>query len=117
MQARLVSFGVIEVEGRRYEHDVVVDAGRVRKRRKGLSKALRGRYGHTPLTASEEIPWGGSRLIIGTGADGQLPIEADVVDEARRRGVELVTLPTEDACELLRDLTPREVFAVLHTTC
>lgn len=117
MQARLVSFGVIEVDGRRYEHDVIVDAGRVRKRRKGPSKALRGRYGHTPLSAAEDIPWGGSRLIVGTGADGQLPITTDVVDEARRRGVELVTIPTEDACELLRDLKPGDVFAILHTTC
>ena len=117
MKARLVAFGVIEIEGQRYEHDVVLDAGRVRKRRKGPSKALRDRYGHTPLSAAEDIPWGGSRLIVGTGADGRLPIAPEVANEARRRGVELIILPTPEACELLRDLKGGEIFAILHATC
>jgi hypothetical protein len=36
MKARLVKFGEIEVEGERYTHDVVIDGGKVRKRKKGL---------------------------------------------------------------------------------
>ena len=47
-------FGSIEIDGVTYEHDVVIEGGRIRKRKKGPSKALRGRYGHTPLTAAEE---------------------------------------------------------------
>jgi hypothetical protein len=35
MKARLVRFGEIEVEGERYTHDVVIDGGKVRKRKKG----------------------------------------------------------------------------------
>ena len=31
MKARLVKFGEIEVEGKRYTHDVVIDGGKVRK--------------------------------------------------------------------------------------
>jgi hypothetical protein len=38
MKARLVKFGEIEVEGERYTHDVVIDGGKVRKRKKGPSK-------------------------------------------------------------------------------
>jgi hypothetical protein len=68
MDARLTRFGEIEIEGRRYAHDVVIEGGRVRKRRKKPSKPMRDRYGHTPLTAAEEIPWSGRRLIVGTGA-------------------------------------------------
>jgi len=34
MQARLVSFGLIEVDGTRFEHDVVLDRGSISKRRK-----------------------------------------------------------------------------------
>jgi hypothetical protein len=30
MKARLVKFGEIEVEGKRYTHDVVIDGGKVR---------------------------------------------------------------------------------------
>jgi hypothetical protein len=72
MKARLVKFGEIEVEGKRYTHDVVIDGGNVRKRKKGPSKQFREKFGHTPLSAGEEIPWGGKRLIVETGAHGAL---------------------------------------------
>src|ERR1700745_2044650 len=65
MKARLVKFGEIEVEGKRYTHDVVIDGGNVRKRKKGPSKQFREEFGHTPLSVGEEIPWGGKRLIVG----------------------------------------------------
>jgi hypothetical protein len=56
MKARLVKFGEIEVDGKRYTHDVVIDGGKVRKRKKGPSKQFREKFGHTPLSAGEEIP-------------------------------------------------------------
>ncbi|HEY8169091.1 MAG TPA: MTH938/NDUFAF3 family protein, partial [Candidatus Limnocylindrales bacterium] len=99
MRATLIAFGVIEVEGQRYDHDVVIDRGRVAKRHKGPSKALRAEYGHTPLTAAEAIPWGGKHLIVGTGQDGQLPVAPDVLAEARERGVTVTAVPTAEACE------------------
>ena len=41
-------FGRITIDGVVYEHDVVIEKGEIRKRKKGPSKALRGRYGaHT----------------------------------------------------------------------
>ena len=40
----------------------------MRKRKKKPSKPYRDEFGHTPLSADEELPWGGGRLIIGTGA-------------------------------------------------
>ena len=117
MKARLIAFGELEIGGERHDRDVVIDAGRVRRRRKGPSQSLRDRYGHTPLSAAEEIPWGPGRLIVGTGADGSLPIAPDVYAEAERRGIEIVAVPTRDACRLLNDLKPRDVYAVLHVTC
>src|SRR5207248_2825265 len=79
MKARLVKFGEIEVGGKRYTHDVVIDGGKVRKRKKGPSKQFREEFGHTPLSAGEEIPWGGKQLIVGTGAHGALPVSARVL--------------------------------------
>jgi hypothetical protein len=117
MHARLVAFGVLEVEGQQYEHDVVIDAGDVRKRRKGPSKPYRDRYGHTPLSADEDLPWGGDALIIGTGTSGSLPVMPEVEREARRRGVTITAVPTREACRLLADLDPSQVRAVLHATC
>jgi hypothetical protein len=117
MQARLLRFGSIEVEGREYENDIVIEGGRVRKRKKKPSKRYRDEFGHTPLSAEEELPWGGDGLIIGTGAYGSLPIMPEVEEEARRRDIDLAAMPTEDACRLIASLDRREVNAVLHVTC
>ena len=117
MDAKLRAFGLLEIDGRRYEHDVVIEEGLVRKRRKGPSRQYRQDYGHTPLSAAEAIPWSAPRLIIGTGASGQLPVMPQVIEEAERRGVEVITEPTASACERLRDLEPASYAAILHVTC
>jgi hypothetical protein len=117
MKSRWIAFGEIEIEGRRYTSDVVIDGGRVEKRRKKASKPYRDEYGHTPLSAEERIPWGGDRLVVGTGASGSLPIMPDVYAEADRRGVQIVAAPTKDALRMLRDADGAEVHAVIHVTC
>jgi len=117
MKARLIAFGEIEIENKRYDHDVVIDGGKVRKRKKDASKAYRDRYGHTPLSLEEDIPWGGRQFIVGTGAYGRLPIMPEVRQEADRRGVELIVVPTAEACRLLQEVKRKDAHAILHTTC
>jgi hypothetical protein len=117
VKAKSTGFGELRIEGERYRYDVVIDAGRVRRRRKGPSKALREEYGHTPLTLDEDIPWGGRQLIVGTGVHGRLFVAPEVYAQAARRGIDLKVLPTPDACRLLAHLKPKQVFAVLHATC
>ena len=110
------SFGAITIDGVTYEHDVVIDHGEISKRSKKASKPYRGRFGHTPLSAAEDLPWKCERLVIGTGASGSLPVLDEVEQEAERRGVELVAVPTERAIDLLR-ADPPKTNAVLHVTC
>jgi hypothetical protein len=110
------AFGVLEVDGVKYEHDVVIDHGEIQKRKKKASKKFCDAFGHTPLSLQENIPWRCSRLIIGTGAYGRLPIMDDVRREADKRGVTLIVLPTPEAIEVLQKRT-RETNAVLHVTC
>jgi len=117
MEAKLIAFGEIEIDGECYDHDVVIEAGKVSKRLKKASKSFRSEYGHTPLSVEEEIPWGGNQLIIGTGMYGSLPIMPQVHEEAKRRGIEIVALPTEGACRLLRKLKRKDIYAILHITC
>jgi hypothetical protein len=117
VKARWIRFGEIELEGVRYDHDVVIDEGRVAKRAKKASKAWRGKFGHTPLSLDETIPWGGERLIVGTGESGSLPIMPEVWREAERRGVTIVAEPTERALAVVRDTDAKDVRAVIHVTC
>jgi hypothetical protein len=37
MKAALLGFGEVEAEGERYDHDIVIEAGEVKKRKKGAS--------------------------------------------------------------------------------
>ena len=69
------------------------------------------------MSADEDIPWGGKQLIVGTGVYGKLPIMPAVEAEARRRGIKLVAVPTDQACQLLGSVKPADTFAVLHVTC
>lgn len=101
MHFERVSFGLIRIDGVSYEHDVVIDRGKVRKRKKKASKRFRDLFGHTPLSVEEEIPWKCRRLVIGTGS-GALPVMQEVRLEARRRKVDLLVLSTEQAIDVLK---------------
>ena len=109
-------FGTVDVDGVTYEHDLVIDRGAIHRRKKKPSKKFRDTFGHTPLSAEEDIPWKCTCLIVGTGAYGRLPVMDDVKDEARDRKVKLVVVPTAEAIKLLQK-HPKKTNAVLHVTC
>jgi len=109
------SFGSIRIDGVIYEHDVVIDRGEVRKRKKKASKRFRDAYGHTPLSLEEKIPWKCRRLVVGTGT-GALPVMKEVKLEAKQRKVELLILPTTRAIEILKQKSA-DTNAILHVTC
>jgi hypothetical protein len=110
------SFGSVCVDGVTYEHDLIIDRGKIRKRKKGASRKFRAAYGHTPLSAAEDIPWRCRRLVIGTGANGALPVMKEVREQARRREVELVIVPTAQAIGVLAKTT-KDTNAIFHLTC
>ena len=95
---------------------MIIDRGEIRKRLKKPSKKFREDFGHTPLSVEEDIPWKCTRLVVGTGAYGRLPVMKDVQREAERRKVKLLILPTLQAIEALRQ-DPDDTNAILHVTC
>ena len=115
MRFEAFSFGSIRIDGVTYDHDVVIDQGKISKRGKKPSKKFREEFGHTPLSVEEAIPWRCRRLVIGTGT-GALPVMEEVKDEARRRKIKLLILPTVEAIEELKQ-HPTDTNAVLHVTC
>ena len=116
MRVRDFSFGSIRINGITYDHDVVIDRGKIRKRKKKPSKKFREEFGHTPLSIEEEIPWKCRRLVIGTGAHASLPVMKDVKLEAKRRKINLLILPTSEAIEELEKNAAR-TNGILHVTC
>jgi hypothetical protein len=100
------SFGFLQIDGSTYEHDVVIDHGEIRKRKKRPSKKFRDDFGHTPLSVEEDIPWKCHRLVVGTGAYGK----------AERHKVKLVILPTIKAIKALQQGS-EDTNAILHVTC
>ena len=110
------TFGSIRIDGKFYAHDVVIDHGRLRKREKKPSKPFRDAFGHTPLSAEESIPWNCRRLVVGTGAEGALPVMDEVKREAARRKVQLLILPTREAIRELQ-IQRKKTNAILHVTC
>jgi len=109
-------FGTIRIDGTDYEYDLVIDRGEIGKRRKKASKKYRDAYDHTPLSLAEDLPWRCTRLVVGTGAHGQLPVMDEVREEAEKRGVKLLAMPTKEAIRELRK-HPERTNAVLHVTC
>jgi len=53
--------------------------------------------------------------VIGTGT-GALPVMDEVKQEAKRRKIKLVILPTKKAIQELKK-EPSETNAILHVTC
>jgi hypothetical protein len=117
MKIEMLEFGSITIDGVKYESDVVIDRGRVSVRDNRISRKKRNKYGHTPLTKKESIPWDCSVLIIGTGRDGLLPVTRGMSRESREQNVALKIMPTKDAIRLYESSDPFKTNAILHVTC
>ena len=111
-------FGWIEIGGIRYDHDVIIHTdGTVSKRKKKMSKSMKGEYGHTPLSEAElgflavEKP---EVVFIGTGQYGDLPITSGA--EAMLVCYLTITKPTPDLLPFVES-ERRNHAAILHVTC
>jgi len=111
-------FGWIEVGGRRYDHDIVIHTdGSVSRRRKKLSKGLKGAYGHTPLSEAELAFLRDERtdvVYVGTGQYGSLPLTPGAEEILSSRPS--VVMPTAEILPLLEG-EKRPHAAILHVTC
>lgn len=114
MEVQELSFGKIVIDGKVYDRDIVISNGKTEFREKSVSRMMKGKYGHTPLTIHENIPWDCEILIVGTGMYGSLPVTEDVYKKAKELDVELILKRTKEAAKNLN--TPDTNF-VLHITC
>ena len=114
MKVKSLSFGSIDIGGEIYEKDIVIDHGQIAKRKKSASKKYRDMFGHTPVSADENLPWDCKVLIIGTGQSESLPVMDNVKEAAVSKGVELRLMSTPEAVKHLNDASTN---FILHLTC
>ncbi|MBI5116819.1 hypothetical protein HZA56_10125 [Candidatus Poribacteria bacterium] len=108
------SFGVVSVDGTKYERDIIIYPDRIQSewwRKEGHMLRLED-IGDV-LANPPEV------FVVGQGDQGRMLIESRLVDEMKKIGVELVSAPTKLACEKFNEFSRqgRHVVAALHLTC
>ena len=92
-------FGAITIDGKMYEHDVVVRlSGEVVKRKKKLSKRL---YGTSHVLSEDEAKFlfekGCDQVVIGSGQMGNVQLSPEAEAYFERKGCEVLLEPTPEA--------------------
>ena len=111
-------FGSITIAGERYEHDVIIRlSGKVKKRKKKLSKEKYGTSHTISLEEAEHIFENGADvLIIGTGQSGCVELSEEAAGFFRRNGCSVRLLPTPQAVAAWND-AKGAVIGMFHVTC
>jgi hypothetical protein len=105
-------FGRVTIDGREETRDVIVLPDRVVRgwwRREGHGLVLEDLD-----EVVDELP---ERLLVGTGAYGQMCPDPGALETLRARGVDVEVLPTAEAVRRYGELDPRKTAAALHLTC
>jgi hypothetical protein len=105
-------FGRVTIDGREETHDVIVLPERVVRdwwRKEGHGLVLEDLDG-----VLDELP---ERLLVGTGAYGQMQPDPGTIDALCARGIDVEVLPTAEAVQRYAELDPRKTAAALHLTC
>jgi hypothetical protein len=111
-------FGSITIDGRTYDHDVVIAlSGEVAKRRKALSKA---KYGTSHIVSKAEakavFEKGCQVLVVGTGQDGRLCLSPEAEAYLEAKACRVVARPTPEALASFNKAAGRKI-ALMHVTC
>ena len=111
-------FGSITIDGETYHHDVLIRlSGKVKKRKKELSKKIFGTSHIMSLDEAEFVYEKGSEvLVLGTGQNDNVRLSPEAAELFTRKG-----------CEVLAEATPRAIatfnrakgrrIGLFHVTC
>ena len=111
-------FGTITIDGKTYEHDVVVRlSGEVVKRKKKLSKKL---YGTSHVLSEDEARFlferGCDQVVIGSGQFGNVRLSPEAEAYFERKGCEVLLKPTPEAIQMFNRSRARRI-GLFHVTC
>ncbi len=111
-------FGAITIDGKTYDHDVVIRlSGKVEKRRKRLSKQ---QYGTSHIISKAEAKFlfekGCDLLIIGAGQDGNVRLSPEASAFFAKKDCRVVLQRTPEAL-LTFNRSREKTIALMHVTC
>ena len=111
-------FGSITVDGDTFDHDIVIRlSGKVKKRKKKLSKLQYGTSHTVSLAEAEHIyDDGAEQVIVGTGQHGILKLSDEAKGFFKDHGCKVRAVPTPDAVEAWNE-TKGKTIAMFHVTC
>jgi hypothetical protein len=111
-------FGSITLAGERYEHDIQIRLnGKIRKRKKKLSKEVYG-TSHTLSLAEAEFVYeeGAETIIIGSGQEGMLKLSDEAAAFFKKKECKVKLMPTPEAVhEWNKAKSP--TIGLFHITC
>src|SRR5271166_44679 len=118
MMIDCTAFGSITVDGKTYEHDVIIRlSGEVVKRKKKLSKKY---YGTSHVISKDEAKFvfekGCEQIVIGSGQMDNVNLSPEAEAYFAKAGCKVLLQPTPEAIDLFNRSTARKI-GLFHVTC
>jgi hypothetical protein len=118
MEIENTTFGTITMDGKTYEHDVVVRlSGEVVKRKKKLSKKY---YGTSHILSKDEAKFvfekGCEQLIVGSGQIGNVRLSPEAETYFAKKSCKVLLQPTPEAIHVFNRSTAKKI-GLFHVTC
>ncbi len=118
MEIERTTFGTITIDGKTYEHDVIIRlSGEVVKRKKKLSKKY---YGTSHVLSMDEAKFiferGCEQLILGSGQMGNVHLSPEAAGYFAKKGCKVLLQPTPEAIRVFNRSHAKKI-GLFHVTC
>jgi hypothetical protein len=118
MEIEGTTFGTITIDGKTYEHDVIIRlSGEVVKRKKKLSKKY---YGTSHVLSRDEAKFvfesGCEQLILGSGQMGNVHLSPEAEAYFAKKGCKVLLQPTPEAIGMFNRSHAKKI-GLFHVTC
>jgi hypothetical protein len=118
MKVNSTEFGSITIDGETYHHDILVRlSGKIKKRKKKLSKR---KFGTSHIMSLEEAEFvhekGSELLILGTGQNDSVRLSPEAAAFFARKGCRVLAEATPNAVETFNHAKGQRI-GLFHVTC
>jgi len=118
MEIEGTTFGTITIDGKTYEHDVIIRlSGEVVKRKKKLSKKY---YGTSHVLSRDEAKFvfesGCEQLILGSGQVGNVHLSPEAEAYFAKKGCKVLLQSTPEAIHVFNRSHAKKI-GLFHVTC